>query len=142
MSPAERSLVTVLFTDIVGSTERATELGDRAWRTLLERHHAQVRQELRRFGGREAGIAGDGFLALFERPARAIACAGAIRDAIRDVGMAVRCGVHMGEVEVMEKTVGGIGPHRRPCRRRSRARRDPRDAGRRHGRRSRAPPPF
>lgn len=111
MRPTERSLATILFTDIVGSTERATELGDRAWRTLLEKHHALVRRELRRFGGREAGTAGDGFLALFERPARAIVCAGVIRDSVREAGLEVRCGVHMGEVEVMEKTVGGIGVH-------------------------------
>jgi adenylate cyclase len=107
----ERSLATVLFTDIVGSTERATELGDRAWRTLLEEHNAQVRRELRRFGGRELSTAGDSFLALFERPARAIACADAIRSTVRTAGLEVRCGVHMGEVEVMEKTVGGIGVH-------------------------------
>ena len=78
MTPAERSLATVLFTDIVGSTERAAELGDRGWRTLLEKHYAVVRRELRRFGGREVNTAGDGFLAAFERPARAIHCAWAI----------------------------------------------------------------
>src|SRR5688500_12275524 len=103
MSGPERSLVTVLFTDIVGSTERASEIGDRAWRTLLEEHHTRVRRELRRFGGRELNTAGDGFLVLFQGPARAIACADAIRSAVRDVGLEVRCGVHMGEVEGMGK---------------------------------------
>jgi class 3 adenylate cyclase len=72
VTTSERSLATILFTDIVGSTERATELGDRKWRQLLEEHHARVRRELRRFGGRELNISGDGFLAVFEGPARAI----------------------------------------------------------------------
>ncbi|HYO46066.1 MAG TPA: adenylate/guanylate cyclase domain-containing protein [Gemmatimonadota bacterium] len=111
MTTSDRSLATVLFTDIVGSTERATELGDREWRKLLEEHHTRVRRELRRFGGRELNTAGDGFLALFQGPARAIACADAIRSAVRDVGLEVRCSVHMGEVEGKGKTVGGIGVH-------------------------------
>ena len=111
MSGSERALATVLFTDIVGSTKRATTLGDRAWRDLLEEHHARVRRELRRVGGRELNTSGDGFLAVFQRPARAIACADAIRSAVRSVGLEVRCGVHMGEVEGMGKTVGGIGVH-------------------------------
>ena len=76
---AERSLGTVLFTDIVGSTEHASRIGDREWRELLERHHSLVRRWLRRFGGREVKTAGDGFLVVFESPARALACADAIR---------------------------------------------------------------
>lgn len=111
MKPSERSLATVLFTDIVGSTERATELGDSAWRRLLEDHHDRVRRELRRFGGHEVNTAGDGFLAIFERPAMAIACAAAIRDAVRALSLEVRCGIHMGEVEIMEVTMSGIGVH-------------------------------
>jgi class 3 adenylate cyclase len=111
VTTSERSLATILFTDIVGSTERATELGDRKWRQLLEEHHARVRRELRRFGGRELNISGDGFLAVFEGPARAIACADAIREAIRDLSLETRCGIHTGEVEGSGKTVGGIGVH-------------------------------
>lgn len=80
MRPTARSLATILFTDIVGSTVRAAELGDRRWRELLARHHAAIRRELRRFGGRDVKRTGDGFLALFERPARAILCATAVRD--------------------------------------------------------------
>ncbi|HYO47025.1 MAG TPA: adenylate/guanylate cyclase domain-containing protein, partial [Gemmatimonadota bacterium] len=111
MTTSERSLATILFTDIVGSTERATALGDRQWRQLLEEHHARVRRELRRFGGRELNISGDGFLAVFEGPARAIACADALRQAIRDLSLETRCGIHTGEVEGSGKTVGGIGVH-------------------------------
>jgi class 3 adenylate cyclase len=83
----ERSLGTVLFTDIVGSTVRAAELGDSEWRELLERHHALVRRWLRRYGGREVKTAGDGFLVVFEGPARALACADAIRNAVRELGL-------------------------------------------------------
>ena len=111
MTTSERSLATILFTDIVGSTERATELGDRQWRQLLEEHHARVRRELRRFGGRELNTSGDGFLAVFEGPARATACADALRQAIRDLNLETRCGIHTGEVEGSGKTVGGIGVH-------------------------------
>jgi class 3 adenylate cyclase/tetratricopeptide (TPR) repeat protein len=111
VTTSERSLATILFTDIVGSTERATELGDRKWRQLLEEHHARVRRELRRFGGRELNISGDGFLAVFAGPARAIACADALRQAIRDLSLETRCGIHTGEVEGSGKTVGGIGVH-------------------------------
>ena len=111
MTASSRSLATVLFTDIVGSTGRATELGDREWRKLLDEHHARVRRELRRFGGRELNTAGDGFLAVFQAPAMAVACADAIRSTVRDVGLEVRCGIHTGEVEGSGKTVGGIGVH-------------------------------
>jgi class 3 adenylate cyclase/tetratricopeptide (TPR) repeat protein/TolB-like protein len=111
MMEPERSLATVLFTDIVGSTERASELGDREWRALLKKHHAVVRRKLRRYRGREGATTGDGFLAVFDRPERAIACACAIRDALHELGLEVRAGLHLGGVEVIEKTVGGIAVH-------------------------------
>jgi class 3 adenylate cyclase len=95
----DRVLATVLVTDIVGSTERARALGDRAWAELLDRHHAVVRGELARFGGEEIDTAGDGFLTLFDGPARAIRCALAIRDGLTALGLEVRAGVHTGEVE-------------------------------------------
>jgi class 3 adenylate cyclase len=101
-------LATVLFTDIVGSTERAAELGDRAWRELLERHHAVVRRELTRFGGEERDTAGDGFFATFDGPARAIRCAQALVDGIRDLGLEVRAGVHTGECELHDGKVAGL----------------------------------
>jgi class 3 adenylate cyclase len=107
----DRVLATVLFTDIVGSTERAAELGDRSWRELLERHHAVVRRELVRFRGREVSTAGDGFLATFDGPARAIACAMAIRDAVRPLGVEVRAGLHAGEIELRGDDVAGIAVH-------------------------------
>jgi class 3 adenylate cyclase/pimeloyl-ACP methyl ester carboxylesterase len=96
---ADRVLATILFTDLVGSTERAGKLGDHAWTELIERHHKIVRHELRRFGGEEIDTAGDGFLALFDGPARAIRCAIAIRDGLAELGLDVRAGVHTGEVE-------------------------------------------
>jgi adenylate cyclase len=108
----QRSLTTVLFTDIVGSTERATELGDRAWRELQERHHAVVREELRRWGGREVTEAGDGFLAVFDDPARAIVCAHAILDRVRELGLEIRCGLHLGQAErAPDGSAGGIAVH-------------------------------
>ena len=107
----EGSLAAVLFTDIVGSTERAGEIGDRAWQELLARHHRRVRRELRRHGGQEVATTGDGFLAVFGQPAQAIRCACAIRDAVRDLGLEVRGGVHMGEVERTGGDVGGIAVH-------------------------------
>jgi class 3 adenylate cyclase len=94
-----RVLATVLFTDLVASTERAAALGDEGWATLLTRHHDAVRAELRRFAGEEIDTAGDGFLALFDGPARAIRCALAVRDALAGLALDVRCGVHTGEVE-------------------------------------------
>jgi class 3 adenylate cyclase len=96
---ADRTLATVLFTDLVGSTERARELGDRAWSELLAQHHAEVRHQLAHFRGEEIDTAGDGFLALFDGPARAIRCAVEIRNALRELGLDVRAGVHTGEVE-------------------------------------------
>jgi class 3 adenylate cyclase len=101
-------LATVLFTDIVGSTDRAAELGDRAWRELLERHHAVVRRELTRFRGEEKDTAGDGFFATFDGPARAIRCADAIVDSVQKLGLDLRAGVHTGECEVHEGKVAGL----------------------------------
>ena len=96
---AERVLATILVTDLVGSTERVRELGDRAWGELLEQHHTEVRRELERFRGEEIDTAGDGFLALFDGPARAIRCALEVRDSLRELRLEVRAGVHTGEVE-------------------------------------------
>jgi class 3 adenylate cyclase len=104
----ERVLATILFTDIVGSTAKATELGDRAWRELLERHHALIRRELVRFRGAELDVAGDGFFARFDGPARAIRCACAITESVREIGLEVRAGLHTGECELMDAKVGGI----------------------------------
>jgi class 3 adenylate cyclase/pimeloyl-ACP methyl ester carboxylesterase len=101
-------LATVLFTDIVGSTVVAAELGDRAWRELLERHHALVRRELARYRGEEKDTAGDGFFATFDGPARAIRCARAIVDEVGELGLEVRAGVHTGECEVHEGKVAGL----------------------------------
>ena len=107
----DRVLATVLFTDIVGSTARAAELGDQQWRDLLTSHHAVVRSELARFRGREVKTAGDGFLATFDGPARAIRCACAVRDAVRSLGIEIRAGLHTGECELMGDDVGGIAVH-------------------------------
>ena len=107
----DRALATVLFTDIVGSTGRAAELGDRAWRELLERHHALVRGHLARFRGREIDTAGDGFFASFDGPARAIRCACALSGAVRDLGLEIRAGLHTGEVELAGDRPRGIAVH-------------------------------
>ena len=107
----DRLLATVLFTDIVGSTAKAAELGDRAWRELLERHHALIRRELVRFRGAELDVAGDGFFARFDGPARAIRCACAITETVRELGLEIRAGLHTGECEVMDGKVGGIAVH-------------------------------
>ena len=101
-------LATVLFTDIVGSSAKAAELGDRAWRELLERHHALVRRELTRYRGDEKDTAGDGFFATFDGPARAIRCAEAIVTGVGDLGLEVRAGVHTGECELHEGKVAGL----------------------------------
>jgi class 3 adenylate cyclase len=101
-------LATLMFTDIVGSTERAAELGDRSWRELLDRHHALVRRELVRFRGEEKDTAGDGFFATFDGPARAIRCAQAVVESVRGIGLDVRAGVHTGECELHESKVAGI----------------------------------
>jgi class 3 adenylate cyclase len=107
----DRRLATVLFTDIVDSTARAAALGDTRWRALLDEHDAIVRQELTRFGGHEVDTTGDGFLATFDGPGRAIRCAQALRDALARIGVAVRVGVHTGEVEVRGEQIGGLAVH-------------------------------
>ena len=107
----ELFLGTFLFTDIVGSTELAARLGDAAWRTLLERHHAIVRRLLGQFRGKEVGTAGDGFFATFDGPGRAIRCAGAIRDDLRSIGLEVRAGLHTGEGQLVDGHAGGIAVH-------------------------------
>ena len=108
---AERVLATVLFTDIEGSTSRAAELGDERWAHVLAQHHAVVRRQLERFRGREIKTTGDGFLVLFDGPARAIACACAIRDVVRQIGLEIRAGLHTGEVELSDTDVAGIAVH-------------------------------
>ena len=108
---AERVLATVLFTDIVGATEKAGALGDRRWRQLLEQHHEIVRRELARHRGREIDTAGDGFFAVFDGPARAVRCACAVSHAVMSLGINVRAGAHTGECEVMGDKYGGIAVH-------------------------------
>jgi len=107
----ERVLSTVLFTDIVGSTARAAEVGDRRWRELLEQHHALIRRHLARFRGRELDTAGDGFFASFDGPARAIRCASALTDAVTELGLEIRAGLHTGECELVNGKIGGIAVH-------------------------------
>ena len=107
----DRVLATVLFTDIVQSSERAAELGDRAWRGLLEQHHELVRRQLLRYRGREVDTAGDGFFASFDGPARGIRCACAILEQVRPLGLNVRAGLHTGECEVIDGKVAGIAVH-------------------------------
>jgi pimeloyl-ACP methyl ester carboxylesterase len=107
----DRVLATVLFTDIVDSTRRAAEMGDRDWHALLDAHDAVVRAQLNRFRGREVNTSGDGFLAMFDGPQRAIRCAMAIRDAVQSLGIEVRAGLHTGECEVRGDDIGGIGVH-------------------------------
>jgi class 3 adenylate cyclase len=104
----ESVLTTLLFTDIVGSSGLAAEVGDRAWRDLLARHHAAVRRELARFRGQERDTAGDGFFATFDGPARAIRCAQAAIDAVRPLGIEIRAGIHTGECELHEAKVAGV----------------------------------
>ena len=107
----DRVLATVLFTDIVGSTAKAAELGDRGWRELLAAHHERIRRELSRFRGREVDTAGDGFFATFDGPARAIRCACSVVESVRDLGIEIRAGLHTGECEVVDAKVGGIAVH-------------------------------
>ena len=109
--PPESVLTTLLFTDIVGSTETASALGDRRWKTLLESHHAVVRRELERYRGVEVDTTGDGFLAMFDGPARAVRCVLAIKDALAEVGVVIRAGVHTSEVELAGRNVRGVGVH-------------------------------
>jgi class 3 adenylate cyclase len=108
---AERALATVLFTDIVGSTERARELGDRRWSELLDTHDRLARELVDRFEGRLIKSTGDGILATFDRPGRAIRCATALRDRLRGTGIQIRAGVHTGEVQFRDADVGGIAVH-------------------------------
>ena len=107
----DRVLATVLFTDIVRSTQTATSLGDRRWHELLENHNAVVRREIARFGGREVKLTGDGFLITFDGPARAIRCALALVDGVRRLGIEIRAGAHTGECEIIAQDVGGIAVH-------------------------------
>jgi class 3 adenylate cyclase/pimeloyl-ACP methyl ester carboxylesterase len=107
----DRVLATVLFTDIIGSTDRAVAIGDAAWRDLLARHNALVRHELLRFRGREVDAAGDGFFASFDGPARAIQCARAIEEAVLELGIAVRIGLHVGECELVDGKIAGLAVH-------------------------------
>jgi pimeloyl-ACP methyl ester carboxylesterase len=108
---SDRVLATVVFTDIVGSTARAVDLGDRRWRDLLDQHHARVRMQLDRFGGREIDTAGDGFLASFDGPARAIRCSAAAVAAVAELGIEIRAGVHTGECEMADDKLRGIAVH-------------------------------
>jgi class 3 adenylate cyclase len=107
----DRVLATVLFTDIVGSSDQAAMLGDRVWREKLEEHHELVRRQLLRYRGVEVDTAGDGFLASFDGPARAIRCATAITSGVRDLGLDVRAGLHTGECELVDGKVAGIAVH-------------------------------
>jgi class 3 adenylate cyclase len=107
----DRVLATVMFTDIVDSTRRAAELGDRQWRALLDRHDDTVRQQLARFRGQEVKNLGDGFMATFDGPARAVRCAASICESVRPLGIAVRSGLHTGEVELKRDDVAGIAVH-------------------------------
>jgi class 3 adenylate cyclase len=107
----DRVLATILFTDIVGSTRRAAEVGDRQWRVLLDRHDDVVRRELRRFNGREVNTTGDGMVAAFDGPARALHCASAIAAALQAIGLDVRSGLHTGECEVRGTDLGGLAVH-------------------------------
>jgi pimeloyl-ACP methyl ester carboxylesterase len=105
----DRVLASVLFTDIVGSTDHAASLGDREWRGLLERHHAMVRAMLTRYRGVEVDTTGDGFFATFDGPARAVRCAQAIANAVRPLGLEIRAGVHTGEIQTIDGKAGGLG---------------------------------
>lgn len=107
----ERFLATILFTDIVGSTDLAVRLGDRAWQRLVAAHHAAVRRELHRFRGREVDTAGDGFFATFEQPAQAVRAAEAIVEAVAKLGVSIRAGLHAGEAEAVDQKIGGIAVH-------------------------------
>jgi len=111
ITASERRLLTVLFTDIVGSTDLAVEMGDARWRELIARHHRIVRLEVKRFGGREIDTAGDGFFVTFDKPTQALRCAAAVVERLRELGIEIRAGLHLGEVEIAGKKVGGIAVH-------------------------------
>jgi class 3 adenylate cyclase len=106
-----RILATVLFTDIVGSTELAGEMGDRVWKEVLSRHHRLIRRELKLFGGREVETAGDSFFVTFREPASAIRCGLAVVEAVRELGIEVRAGIHTGEAEIVDGRPRGIAVH-------------------------------
>jgi class 3 adenylate cyclase len=108
---SNRVLATILFTDIVGSTEKAMELGDAGWRKVILDHHTVVRRQLARFQGRELDTAGDGFFASFDGPAHAIRCAEAIRNSVHELGLEIRAGLHTGECEIIDSKMGGIAVH-------------------------------
>ena len=107
----DRVLVTILITDIVNSTKQVAEIGDRAWRILLNRHDDVTRYEIKRFGGLNVGNRGDGFVSIFDSPARAVRCAAVIAGTIAQLGIAIRCGLHVGEVHVQGKEISGIAVH-------------------------------
>jgi class 3 adenylate cyclase len=107
----DRLLTTLVFTDIVGSTDKAAEVGDRKWRDMLDQHHELTRRELARFGGREVSTTGDGFFATFDRPISAVRCALALVNAMPSIGLQIRAGVHTGEVEVRGSDLGGLAVH-------------------------------
>jgi len=109
--PDDRVLATVIFTDIVDSTRQVVEIGDRDWHALLDAHDAVVRSQLTRFRGREVSTSGDGFLATFDGPQRAIRCAMALRDAVQALGIEIRAGLRTGECEVRGEDIGGIAVH-------------------------------
>ncbi len=111
MDDDDRVLVTVLITDIVDSTKRVAEMGDRDWRVLLDRHDDATRYQIRRFGGREIGNRGDGFVGIFHSPARAVRCAAAIADMIAPLGILLRSGIHAGEVQLKSEEISGIAVH-------------------------------
>jgi class 3 adenylate cyclase len=111
MPEPDRMLATIMLTDIVGSTERVAAMGDRKWKDLLERHNDAVRRELARFRGREVKTTGDGFLATFDGPGRAIQCAQAIAESAHKLGIEVRGGLHTGECELLAQDIGGIAVH-------------------------------
>lgn len=108
---SDRLLATILFTDVANSTAKAAELGDKLWRDLLKRQEDAIRKELKKFGGREVGTAGDGFLAVFERPAQAVYCADAIVKAVKELGLHLRVGLHAGEIELEPDSIRGIAVH-------------------------------
>lgn len=111
VAPSDRVLATVMFTDIVGSTEQAVELGDRRWTDLLADHSRLVRRQLERYRGQEVKATGDGVLATFDSPARAVSCAASLRDGVRAFGIEIRAGLHTGEIEVLPGDIGGVGVH-------------------------------
>jgi class 3 adenylate cyclase len=111
LTPSSRMLATVLFTDIVGSTEQASNLGDRSWKDLLENHDRAVQRQLDRYGGQLVKNTGDGVLAIFDGPARAVQCAGALREALQQLGLQIRAGLHTGEIERRGEDVAGIAVH-------------------------------